>query len=166
MNVRKLTLSSLLVAIGVISGHIIYIPIGIAKVFPVQHGINLLMGVLFGPWSGVAAAFVISLIRNILGTGSILAFPGSMIGAFLAGFLYQKTNKESAAVIGEIFGTGIIGAIVSYPLASYFLGKEASLFFFVIPFILSSLVGAIAGYILLKIILKTKIIEEYNIKGY
>ena len=130
MNVRKLTLSSLLVSIGVIGGHIIYIPIGVAKVFPVQHGINLLMGVLFGPWSGVAVAFVISLIRNILGTGSILAFPGSMIGAFLAGFLYQKTKKKSAAVIGEVFGTGIIGAIVSYPIASYFLGKEVSLFFF------------------------------------
>lgn len=67
---------------------------GIAKVFPVQHGINLIMGVLFGPWSGIAVAFVISLIRNILGTGSLLAFPGSMVGVFLAGFLYQKLRNN------------------------------------------------------------------------
>ena len=160
MNLRKLTLSSLLVAIGVISAHIIYIPLGIAKVFPAQHGINILMAVLFGPWPAVAVAFLISLIRNIIGTGSLLAFPGSMIGAFLAGLLYKKTNKQFAAVIGEVFGTGVIGALVSYPISAYFLGKEATLFFFVVPFMSSSLVGAIIGWFLLKAIIKTKVLEN------
>lgn len=137
---------------------------GIAKVFPVQHGINLIMGVLFGPWSGIAVAFVISLIRNILGTGSLLAFPGSMVGAFLAGFLYQKTKKQSFAVLGEVFGTGIIGALIAYPVAAFLLGKEATLLFFVVPFILSSLLGAIIGYILLNLIIKTNIFDIYNIR--
>lgn len=165
MNLRKLTLSSLLVAIGVVSGHLIYIPLGIARVFPVQHGINLLMGVLFGPLPGVSVAFLISLIRNILGTGSLLAFPGSMIGAFLAGYLYQKTKKQFVALLGEVFGTGILGALISYPIAAFFLGKEATLFFFVVPFLLSSLVGAIAGWILLKVIIKTKVLDIYNISS-
>ena len=161
MNLQKLTLSSLLIGIGVVSANIIYIPLGISKIFPVQHGINLLMAVLFGPWYGVAVAFLISLIRNILGTGSLLAFPGSMIGAFLAGILYKKTNKSIYAITGEVFGTGIIGAIVSYPISKYFLGKEVTLFFFVVPFFLSSLAGAIIGYSLLKVIIKTNILSTY-----
>ncbi|TCU65615.1 energy coupling factor transporter S component ThiW [Tissierella praeacuta] len=161
MNLRKLTLSSLLTGVGVISAHIIYIPIGISKIFPVQHGINLIMAILLGPWYGVAVAFLISLIRNILGTGSFLAFPGSMIGAFLAGILYKKTNKSIYAMAGEVLGTGIIGALISYPIAKYFLGKEATLFFFVGPFILSSFAGTIIGYSLLKIISKTGILNTY-----
>lgn len=161
MNLRKLTLSSLLTGIGVVSAHIIYIPLGISKIFPVQHGINLIMAILFGPWYSVAVAFLISLIRNILGTGSLLAFPGSMIGAFLAGILYKKTHKSIYAMIGEVLGTGIIGGLVSYPISRYFLGKEATLFFFVGPFILSSLAGAIIGYSLLKVISKTGILNNY-----
>ncbi|MBU5425033.1 energy coupling factor transporter S component ThiW [Tissierella pigra] len=161
MNLRKLTLSSLLIGIGVVSSNIIYIPLGIAKVFPVQHVINVIMAVLFGPWYGIAVAFLISLIRNLLGTGSLLAFPGSMIGAFLAGILYRNTNKSIYAIIGEVVGTGIIGAVVSYSIAKYFLGKESTLIFFVGPFILSSLVGGISGYFLLKLIAKTNVLKVY-----
>ncbi len=159
MNLKKLTTASLLAAIGAISSHIIYVPIGVSKVFPVQHGINLLASVLFGPGYAVAIAFVISLIRNLLGTGSLLAFPGSMIGAFLAGILYKKTKKPFYAMIGEVFGTGIIGGLVSYPVAKVFMGKEAALFAFVGPFVLSSFVGVIIGYFIFKVILNTKFID-------
>lgn len=154
MNTRKLTLSSLIVAIGVFSSNLVYIPIGASKIFPIQHAINVLIGVMFGPWYSIMVAFVISLIRNILGTGSLLAFPGSMIGAFLAGFLFIKTRNKVLAILGEVFGTGVIGALVSYPVAKYFLGKEATLFFFVGPFILSSVVGGIMGYLLFEIVKK------------
>lgn len=160
MKLRKLTLSSLLIGIGVVSSHIIYIPIGVSKVFPVQHGINLITAVFLGPWYGISVAFLTSLMRNIFGTGSLLAFPGSMIGAFLAGALYKKTKKISYAMVGEVLGTGIIGAIVSYPVSKYLIGKEATLFFFVGPFILSSFIGAIIGYSLIKIILKTNILKK------
>ncbi|HYE10582.1 MAG TPA: energy coupling factor transporter S component ThiW, partial [Patescibacteria group bacterium] len=88
MRTRKMTLSSLLIAIGVITGNMIFIPVGAAKAFPVQHTINVISAILLGPGYGVAIAFCISLLRNILGTGSLLAFPGSMIGALLAGILY------------------------------------------------------------------------------
>lgn len=159
MNLKKLTTASLLATIGAVSSHIIYVPIGVAKVFPVQHAINLLASVLFGPGYAVAIAFVISLIRNLLGTGSLLAFPGSMIGAFLAGILYKKTNKSSYAMIGEVFGTGVIGAIVSYPVAKLFMGKEAALFTFVVPFVSSSFVGVIIGYFIFKMILNTEFIN-------
>ncbi|RQD74913.1 MAG: energy coupling factor transporter S component ThiW, partial [Halanaerobium sp. MSAO_Bac5] len=89
MKMKKLTFAALLIALGTISGHLIYIPVGIAKAFPVQHLINVLSAVLLGPAYAVWNAFAISLFRNILGTGSLLAFPGSMIGAFLAAYLYK-----------------------------------------------------------------------------
>ena len=42
MKIHKLTLAALLVAIGTLSAHLIYIPAGISKCFPVQHAINVL----------------------------------------------------------------------------------------------------------------------------
>jgi len=44
MQTKKLTFSALLVAIGVMAGNIIYIPVGAAKCFPVQHTINVISG--------------------------------------------------------------------------------------------------------------------------
>lgn len=150
MKTKKLTLSSLLIAIGVIAGNIIFIPVGAAKCFPVQHTINVLSAVILGPGYGVAIAFCISLLRNILGTGSLLAFPGSMIGALLAGILYSKTNKPLMAILGEVVGTGILGGLVAFPVAYYVMGRNVAAFFFVVPFLISTVGGSLIAYFLLK----------------
>lgn len=55
-----------------------------------------------GPKEAVSVAFVISCLRNMAGTGSLLAFPGSMIGAFLAGLAYRRWHNTGAAMLGEI----------------------------------------------------------------
>ena len=104
MQVRKLTSAALLIAIGTLSAHLIYIPAGVSKCFPVQHAINVLGAVLLGPDYAVAIAFIISCLRNMFGTGSLLAFPGSMIGALLAGIAYQKFASIPTAMAGEVFG--------------------------------------------------------------
>lgn len=148
MELRKLTLTALFVAIGVLTAHLVYIPVGISKCFPVQHAINVLLAVLLGPRYSVSAAFSISLIRNLLGTGSLLAFPGSMIGAFLAGIVYKKTGSLLAAVLGELVGTGVIGGLVAYPVAKYFLGSSAGALFFVVPFLVSSAGGCLIAWAL------------------
>ncbi len=150
MKTKKLTLSALLVAIGTLTGHVFFIPVGAAKCFPIQHTINILSAVILGPWYAVANAFLTSLLRNILGTGSLLAFPGSMIGALLAGFLYKKTNKQGIALFGEVLGTGFLGALIAYPVAKLLMGKDVALFFFVLPFMLSTIGGTIIGYGILK----------------
>ena len=49
MQVKKLTSAALLIAIGTLSAHLIYIPAGVSKCFPVQHAINVLGAVLLGP---------------------------------------------------------------------------------------------------------------------
>lgn len=150
MKTRKLTYSAVLVALGAIGGNLIYFPIGASKSTPVQHIINVLAAVVLGPGYAVLIAFCISLIRNIFGTGTLLAFPGSMIGAFLAGVLYKKTNSKLLAVAGEIMGTGILGAIAAFPVARFIMGKNVAAFFFVIPFLINTVCGSLIAYLILK----------------
>lgn len=163
METRKLTFSALLIAIGTIAGHLIYIPVGVAKCFPVQHTINILSAVLLGPGYALGNAFIISLLRNILGTGSLLAFPGSMIGALLAGILFKRYKKRIYAIGGEVFGTGILGGILSFPIAKFILGKDVAAFFFVVPFLVSTVGGSILGYVILKMTDVNKELKKLNI---
>lgn len=144
-STKHLVLAGLMTAIGVVSSTF-YIPFGVAKCFPVQHLINVLAAVLLGPAYAVGMAFSTSLIRNLMGTGSLLAFPGSMIGAFLAAWLFKRTKKTMMAFIGEVIGTGVLGSLCAYPVAAFILGKEVALFTFVIPFGISTLVGSVVAY--------------------
>jgi thiW protein len=159
MSVKKLSTAGLLVALGVICSTF-YIPIGVSKVFPIQHFINVLSAVVLGPWYGLGMAFVTSLIRNFMGTGSLLAFPGSMCGALLSGLLYKYTKKIVGAFLGEVVGTGIIGAFLAYPIAHVFLSSKAAVFAFVIPFGISSLAGATISFILIISFRKAGILQK------
>ncbi|MDF2880700.1 MAG: energy coupling factor transporter component ThiW [Clostridiaceae bacterium] len=162
MKTRKLTFSALLTAIGVIAGNIIFIPVGVSKCFPVQHTINVLSAVILGPYYGVAIAFCISLIRNMVGTGSLLAFPGSMIGALLAGVIFYKTKNVMATAAAEVFGTGILGGLLAFPISYFVLGKKVAALFYVAPFLISTVGGSIIAYFIIKILESTKIISLNN----
>lgn len=147
---KKLVISGILIAISTILGTF-SIPLLGAKVAPIQHLVNVIAAVILGPVYGVGCAFVSSLLRNILGTGSLLAFPGSMLGVFLSGLLYKKFKKIEVAVIGEVIGTGIIGALLAYQLAAFVLGREVAMFVYIVPFSLSSFIGSFLAYIILKL---------------
>lgn len=146
--IQRLTLSGLLIAIGVVLGPIVSIPVGVAKIYPIQHMINVLSAVLLGPGYAVANAFLISLLRNLFGVGTLLAFPGSMIGALLASLLYGKFKNIYAAGLGELIGTGIIGALSAYPIAVLLLGSKAAAYSFIIPFAASSFGGVIISMVI------------------
>ncbi len=156
---KKLVLSGILTALCVV-GSMVYIPLGVSKCCPVQHLINILSAVLLGPWYGVAIAFVSSCLRNLLGLGTPLAFAGSMCGALLSGILYKVTKKYPLACIGELFGTSVIGGTLAYPIVVYVLGKQATLFAYVIPFFISSCGGTIIAIILLAVLSKTNTLER------
>ena len=106
--------------------------------------------VLLGPDYAVAIAFIISCLRNMLGTGSILAFPGSMIGAALAGLAYSRFKAIPAAMAGEVVGTGIVGGLVAWIMATLLLGSKAVAWFFIPPFLVSTIGGSIIAGLLLK----------------
>ena len=158
-NTHKLTLTAMMIAIGTISSNLFYIPIGFTKVFPIQHFLNVLSAVLLGPYYAVAQAFCVSLLRNIMGTGSPFAFPGSMVGALLASLLFMKTRKIYLAFFGEVIGTGIIGAMLCYPIATLLLGQKATLFGFIPLFIFSSFAGALIGFVILTVFLRKKVVK-------
>lgn len=117
-SLRKWIFAALLAAAGVLLSPAFSFPLGVTRAFPLQHMINIFLAVLCGTRYSVSAAFTTSVIRNIIGAGSLLAFPGSMIGAFLSGYLYRRTKKLWAAVLGEFAGTSLIGGLVSYPIAA------------------------------------------------
>lgn len=150
-NLIKLTLAGMFCAIAVV-GSLFSFPIAGSKCAPVQHVINILSAVLLGPAYGVGVAFVASLIRNLSALGTILAFPGSMFGAFLSGILYKKTKNYPLTLLGEVFGTGIIGGLCAYPVAVLLMGKEASeiaFYVYVIPFLISTAGGAVIAAVIL-----------------
>lgn len=48
--------------------------------------------------------------------------PRQHAGAFLGAFLFRKTGRFVLAYAGEIIGTGIIGAMLCYPVAVLLIG--------------------------------------------
>ena len=100
-NVRKLAVASVFCAVAVV-GSLFSFPVFGSKCAPVQHMVNILCAVLLGPGYGVAAAFASSLIRNLLGLGSLMAFPGRLGGALLGGGVYWN-KKNIPAPLGGIF---------------------------------------------------------------
>ena len=174
-NTKKLAIAAMLVAIGVIGGAW-SIPVGASKCAPIQHMINILAATILGPVYGVIMAFVISVFRNMMGTGTLLAFPGSMCGALLAGLLFNVCKNRSipvldkvlgkgtiGAILGELFGTAIIGGICAYPVAVFLMGRDAAVFTYVIPFLVSTLGGTIIGTILYVALRKTKALDKLGL---
>lgn len=151
ISTKKIVLSGLLIALGIAAGSFLYIPVGVSKVYPVQHFVNVVGAVILGPYYAVINAFVISLIRNMMGTGTLLAYPGSMVGALLAGLLFRKFKRTYAAAAGELVGTGLLGAVLSYPVAALLMGRNAALFLFVVPFSMSSLAGVVIALVFLNL---------------
>lgn len=151
-NTKKIALAGVLCAVAVV-GSMFSFPVFGSKCAPVQHMVNVLCVVLLGPWYGVAVAFVASLLRNLLGLGSLMAFPGSMCGALLCGILYHKTKNLLATLAGEVFGTGIIGGLLAWPVAVFLMGKAAgdiAFYAYIVPFLVSTVGGSIiAGVVLI-----------------
>ena len=156
-SIKKLVLAGILVAVAVVGGTF-SVPIGAAKCAPVQHMVNVLAGVLLGPGYAVGMAFLSSLIRNLIGTGTLRAFPGSMVGALLCGLCYRAGHKMYLAYIGEVLGTGVLGAVAAWPVANLLLGKAAAPLAFVVPFLVSTAVGAAVSVLVLSALERTGVL--------
>ena len=142
------------------------IPVGIARINPTQHVINVLLAVLVGTGWNVAAAAGVSVIRNALGVGTLLAFPGSMIGAFFAGIGYRLTKKTWGAVLGEVIGTGLLGPVVGATLiAPGLMGKDIGIAALMPSFLLSSIAGSVVAYVVIHVLEKSGVIIPESTAG-
>jgi energy coupling factor transporter S component ThiW len=152
VNSATVSLSAILIALGValsLFQGIFAIPIGPVKIFPFESMINVIAGVMLGPWYAVAIALTVSTVRLGLGTGTIFAYPGSLPGALLVGLTYRYIWKNPASGFIEIIGTGIVGAVLSALVFAPLLSVQKSLAFFVFAFIPPAVIGSIIGYAVL-----------------
>ena len=148
---RKIAGAGLLCAVAV-AGSTLSFPVFGSKCAPVQHMVNILFAVFLGPAYGVAGAFGASLIRNLVGLGSLMAFPGSMLGALLCGLVYRKTGNLMLTLAAEVFGTAVLGGLCAYPVAVLLMGQpagEVAFYAYIIPFLISTAVGSVLSGVLL-----------------
>ena len=163
-HTRKLALSGLICAVGVV-GSFFSFPVFGSKCAPVQHIVNILCAVLLGPFYGVGVAFATSLIRNLLGLGSLMAFPGSMFGALLCGIAYHKTKNTWLTYIAEVFGTAVLGGLCAYPVAVLLMGINAAdvaFYAYIIPFLISTAAGAVLSAVIIEGMKKANLLKLRN----
>lgn len=157
MKSRDVAQAVILVAVAVALSPV-FIPVGIAKCFPAQHMVNVLAAVMLGPAYAIGIATAAAVIRNILGLGTLLAFPGGMIGALLAGYAYLWTRNIYVAGLGEILGTGVLGALASvWIVAPLLMHKSMALTTLIVAFSVSTLGGTVIGLIALRLLQKAGI---------
>lgn len=163
-SVRLFTYTALFAVLAVL-GSFIHFPIGPVKVFPFQHAINVVAGIMIGPWYGMLAAFLAALVRLMLGTGTLFAFPGGVPGAFVVGILYHHFIRRDWVGFFEPVGTVLIGATLSAYLVAPWMEMSVTLSFFQISFLMSCFPGSVIGFLLIKILRKLTWLNIETLNG-
>lgn len=157
---RRLVLAALFAGLGVLLSSFA-VPVGGARIFPFQHAINAVAGVLLGPWWAAGSALVTAGLRFSLGTGSLFAFPGSPFGAIAVGLAHGLLLRRDEAALFEPLGTVLVGATLGAVLISPLLaGAAGGLAALMVAFAVSSIPGALIGYGLLKALRRTGAVRD------
>ncbi|MBO0996094.1 energy coupling factor transporter S component ThiW [Bacillus sp. SD088] len=162
MNTRKMIIMAMFVAIAVAGSSFISFPAGIARAYPIQHAVNVVAAVTLGPVGAIIIAMLTALIRILTGTGSLLAFPGGMIGACIAGVLFKRFGKVWLSGLGELIGSGLIASLIAVPYAKVLMGTTITAFFFFPSFFVSSASGMLIGIILATRLRRAGVLNRIN----
>ena len=157
----KMTVLSMFVAIGVVISPFLRVE----GMCPMAHFINIVVSVFLGPWYSLLCAFLIGIIRMLTMAIPPLALTGAVFGAFLSGVFYRLSKgKILFAVVGEVIGTGFIGAICSYPVMTYIMGKEGLTWLFYVPsFVCGTLIGGSMAYVFLRRIADNGVLSKIQV---
>ena len=144
----RMIMLAMLVAIGVVISPILRVE----GMCPMAHLVNITCSVFLGPWYSLLCATLIGIIRMLFMAIPPLALTGAVFGAFLSGVLYRASGgKILMAVLGEVIGTGIIGALASYPVMTWLWGRTGLTWIFYVPsFIGGTLIGGAIAFLFLK----------------
>jgi energy coupling factor transporter S component ThiW len=163
LKASKLAVTSILTALGVIfSFYPGPVPVGPTLVFPFQSMINVIAGILLGPWYAGVVALIVGIIRTSIHTGTIFSLPGGIPGAILVGITY-KVTKSYLSAFAEIPGTALVGAFLSAFLVAPIIGSNATFGFFILAFTPPSVLGSVAGYIIMIALRKRGIIARVSL---
>ncbi|MDD6212831.1 MAG: energy coupling factor transporter S component ThiW [Clostridiales bacterium] len=154
----RIVLIAMMACISYVLSTFVYFP----RMAPFQHMMNVLTACLLGPLDAFATAALTGLMRMILGGRTIQALIGAVIGAPLAGILYKRFKKPLFAFVGEVFGTGILSALLVYPFMVQFYGLPAETPFwtFIPSYVPSSICGAAIGIIIMGILQKAGVWQK------
>ena len=86
-----------------------------------------------------------------------------MCGALLCGILYKKTKNLPLTLIGEVFGTGVIGGLCAYPVAILLMGKDISMlafYVYIVPFLISTVGGAVIAAVILYSLKQAHVLKQ------
>lgn len=179
VHVKKLALVIVFSALGVaISPYTWFVVFG-TKANPTQHMVNAILGVLAGPFWAAMAAIFIGIIRNMLGIGTLYAFPGGIPGGIVVGIVYWllkrlgiSGKKRLISALTESVGTLLIGAPLAIFLVAPWMGTKSlsdliategillAFLTFAAGWSLSCIPGSIIGFIILIILNKVGISRE------
>ena len=132
---------------------------------PTAHLVNIVCSVLMGPWYSLLCATMIGVIRMMfMGISATCTDRCNIWRIFFSGVFYRLSKgKIICAVIGEIFGTGIIGSMVSYPVMAFLMGRGGLTAFYYTPmFLAATTMGGCVAYIFLKALSKAGLLVKFQ----
>lgn len=134
-HILKMVMLAMLVAIGVVISPILRVE----GMCPMAHLINIVCSVFLGPWYSLLCATLIGIIRMTL-----MGIP-------------------PLALTGAVFGTGVIGALASYPVMTYIVGREGLTWAFYIPsFIGGTLIGGSIAFVFLMALRRNGLLAKFQ----
>lgn len=145
-NLKKFCFAAFMACISFVLSTFVSFPF----VVPFQHFCNVICAVLIGPFYSFLSALITGLMRMALTGRPITAVIGAVIGALFSGFFYRYSRKLLLAVAGEIIGTGLLSAIISYYAMGFFFDTWQVNWYFYLPlFLPATIVGSFLGYAVL-----------------
>ncbi len=162
-HLRRLVLAAMFAAIATLLGYISF-QAGPTRLFPFQHTVNAIAGVVVGPWYAAGAALVTAILRYSLHSGSVFAFPGSPFGALVVGYAYRVFRNDAAALC-EPIGTGPIGATLAALIVAPLIHSHLTFWWFQAAFLSSSIPGTIIGYIVLLMLRRVPAMRAGTVQG-
>jgi len=161
--------SALVIALGVaLSIYPGSIPLGPTRIFPFQHMINAICGIFLGPVDAVLIALAIGMLRIGIGTGTVFAISGGVPGALVVGLAFRYLLRRDAVALTEPVGT-LLGALISALLVApltgnapfpAFAGMTAQGQLFSSFFLMSSLPGAVLGFLATKALRRSNVLAN------
>ena len=161
-KVLKMIVLAMLVALGVAISPILRFE----GMCPMAHFINIVCSVLMGPWYSLLCATLIGIIRMTTMAIPPIALTGAIFGAYLSGVFYRMSKGSLImAVLGEIIGTGIIGAVMSYPVMTFLWGRDGLSWLFYVPsFVCGTLIGGSIAFVFLRKLSRSGILKTFQAK--